>query len=145
MYSAEVRLKYFKQLSRERLTSAGSSKHAFEKILKVRTPGFVLSLHPFRFTLWYIYALRIAQYPILRNPFFFSLKHFGNFLLRHFGHWNVSIICLTVVLKLAITVLFSWPKMTSDRNDFIFFGHIKNVSVHDRKMTEKKTALRQAT
>ena len=81
-------------------------------------------------------ALLSIRYFAIR--FFFSLKHFGHFLLRHFGHWNVSVICLTVVLKLAITVLFSWPKMTSDRNDFIFFGHIKNVSVHDRKMTEKK-------
>jgi len=98
MYSAEVRLKYFKQLSRERLTSAGSSKHAFEKILKVRTPGFVLSLHPFRFTFWYIYALRIAQYPILRNPVFFFAETFRSFLvetfwtLKRFGHLSHSCI-----------------------------------------------------
>jgi len=48
--------------------------------------------------------------------FFLSLKHFIRFLLRHFGHWNISVICLAVVLKLAITVFFSlylqtfWPK-----------------------------------
>ena len=48
--------------------------------------------------------------------FFFSLKHVGHSLLRHFGLWNISVICVTVVLKLAITVFFSlyfltfWPK-----------------------------------
>jgi len=41
---------------------------------------------------------------------------FRSFLLRHFGHWNISVVCLTVVLKLTKTVLFClyfqmfWPK-----------------------------------
>jgi len=47
---------------------------------------------------------------------FFFAETFRSFLLRHFGHWNISVICLTVVLKLTITVFFSlyfetfWPK-----------------------------------
>jgi len=38
------------------------------------------------------------------------------FSLRHFGHWNISVICLRVILKLTVTVIFSpylqtfWPK-----------------------------------
>jgi len=39
--------------------------------------------------------------------FFFFAETFRSFLLRHFGHWNISVICLTVVLKLAVTVFFS--------------------------------------
>jgi len=38
---------------------------------------------------------------------FFSLKHFGHFQLRYFGHQDILVICLTVVLKLTIEVLFS--------------------------------------
>ena len=52
------------------------------------------------------------------------------------GHWNISVICLTVVQKLTITVVFSpyfqtlWPKWLR----LFFFGHFKNVSVaYDRK------------
>jgi len=37
----------------------------------------------------------------------FFAETFRSFLLRHFGHWNISVTCLTVVLKLAITVFFS--------------------------------------
>ena len=57
--------------------------------------------------------------PLFGNPWtwvFLSLKHFGHFLQRHFCHWNVSIIYLTVVSKLPITVFISlyfqtfWPK-----------------------------------
>ena len=38
---------------------------------------------------------------------FFCAKTFRSILLRRFGHWNISAICLTVVLKLATTVFFS--------------------------------------
>jgi len=37
---------------------------------------------------------------------FLSLKHFGHFLLRHFGHLNM-VSCLTAALKLDITAFFS--------------------------------------
>jgi len=49
-------------------------------------------------------------------PGCFFAETFRSFLLTHFGHWNISVICLTVVLKLTITVFFSlyfqtfWPK-----------------------------------
>jgi len=66
----------------------------------------------------------------------FSLKHFGHFLLRHFGHWYISVICLTVVLKLTITVFLAYIFKHWDRNDLIFFGHFKDVSVYDRKKTD---------
>jgi len=59
---------------------------------------------------------------------FFFADTFRSFLLRHFGHWNLSAICLTVVLKLAVAVCFSlyfqifWPKWLnffwSFQNDF---------------------------
>ena len=54
---------------------------------------------------------------------FFSLKHFGHFLLRHFGYWNISVICLTVVWKLAVAVFISLYFLTfspSHRNHLIF-------------------------
>jgi len=50
------------------------------------------------------------------HTLFFSLRHLGHFLQRHFGHWNVSVIFLTVVSKIAVTVFISlyfqsfWPK-----------------------------------
>jgi len=44
------------------------------------------------------------------------------FAKTFFGHWNISVICLTVVLKLTITVFFSLHFFRhSDRND-LFFG-----------------------
>jgi len=45
-----------------------------------------------------------------------SLTHFGHFLLIRFGHWNISVICLTVVSKVAVAVFINlyfqifWPK-----------------------------------
>jgi len=38
---------------------------------------------------------------------FFFAETFRSFLLRHFGHLNILVICLTVVSKLTITVFFS--------------------------------------
>jgi len=56
---------------------------------------------------------------------------------RHFGHfcWNILVICLTIVLKLAVTVFLVCISRHSDRNDLIFFSHFKIVSVYDRKKT----------
>jgi len=54
--------------------------------------------------------------PAIKTALFFLLRHFCDFLMWQFGHWNVSVICPTVVLKLAITAFFSlyfqtfWPK-----------------------------------
>ena len=64
---------------------------------------------------------------------FFSLRHFGHFLLRQFGHWDTAAICLAVVLnnssqQCSLAYIFRH----SDRNDLIFFGHIRNISVYDR-------------
>jgi len=53
---------------------------------------------------------------------------------------DILVICLTVVLKLAITVFFTLYFETFYRNDLIFFGHFKNVSVDGRK----KPAAQQA-
>ena len=52
---------------------------------------------------------------------FFCTETFRSFLLRHFGCWNISVICLTVVLKLTITVFLACTFWHSDRNDIIFF------------------------
>ena len=65
---------------------------------------------------------------------FWSLRHFVVFLLRHFGRWDISVICLILVSKLAITVFISlyfqtfWPKWP---NFFRSFGKTF------RSMTEK--------
>jgi len=62
---------------------------------------------------------------------------FRSFLLRKFGHWNISVICLTVILKLASTVFFSlcfqtfWPKWLT------FFRSFQN---HFGLWPKKKTA-----
>jgi len=46
--------------------------------------------------------------------------------------WNISVICLTVVLKLTTKVFFAYIFKHSDQNDSIYFGHFKNVSIYDR-------------
>jgi len=69
---------------------------------------------------------------------FFSLKHFGHF------SWDIfvtaafrSFALQLYVFKLAIEVFLAyilqtfWPKWLN------IFGHLKNVSVYDRKTTEK--------
>ena len=68
------------------------------------------------------------------------LKHFGRVFLIHFGHRNISVVCLAVVLKLTVTVFLAHTFKHSYRNDLHFFARFKNVSVYDLKMTEKKTA-----
>ena len=60
---------------------------------------------------------------------FFSLRHFGHCVLRHFCHWNISLICLTTVLKRAVKVFSNlyfqtfWPKWVNS------FGHCNNIVV----------------
>jgi len=54
-------------------------------------------------------------------------------MLRRFGHWNISAICLTVVLKLAITVFLACIFKHSDQNDLIF----SVISKTFQAMTEK--------
>jgi len=74
--------------------------------------------------------------PTPRWSCFFSLKHFVHFFLRHFDHWDIPVICLTVVLKLVLKVFISlyfqtfWPKWLN------FFGHFKKISVYDRKQNQ---------
>jgi len=69
---------------------------------------------------------------IAPHPVFFA-ETFRSFSLRHFGQWNISVICLAVVWKLVITVFLACVFRHSDRNHLIFFGHFKNVSVYDQK------------
>jgi len=52
------------------------------------------------------------------------------------------VVCLTVVLKLVIAVFLFCIFKQSDRNDLIFFGHFKNVSIYDR-MCEPSTLASQ--
>ena len=80
-----------------------------------------------------------------RSLFFFSLKHFGHFQPRHFGHWNISVICLTFVLKLAIKVFFTFSFKHSDRNGFTFFGHFKNVSVYEETWPKKQAGVTETS
>jgi len=74
----------------------------------------------------------------LRAVFF--AETFRHFLLRQIGHWNISVICLTVVVKLTVTVFISlcfqtfWPKW------LLFFGHFKIISVYDRKKKQLASA-----
>ena len=50
--------------------------------------------------------------------------------------WNISVICLTVVLKLTIKVFLAYIFKHSDQNDSIYFGHFKNVSVCDQNIKQ---------
>jgi len=90
------------------------------------------TLHDSSFSQWwweeaFIYSSWVKMHELLkswasegffpeRDTLFFFAETFRSFLLMHFGHWNISVICFTVVLKLAITVYFSlhfrtfWPK-----------------------------------
>jgi len=67
------------------------------------------------------------------GPGFFRCDISVIFLLGHFGHLDVSVICLTVVLKLAEAVFISlyfqtfWPKWVN------FSGYLENISDSDRK------------
>ena len=56
----------------------------------------------------------------------FMLRHFGHFLLKSFGQWNISVICLTLVLKLAITVFFSPYLQTFWANWLKYFQSFQN-------------------
>ena len=75
-------------------------------------------------------------------------------MLRHFCHWNISVICLTVVLNLAITVFFSlyfqtfWPKWLNffrsfqkrfglwpKKNSFLHASTVTRVDCCERKHT----------
>jgi len=64
------------------------------------------------------------------------------FLLRHFSHfcWDILVICLTVVSKLAITMFISlyfqtfWPKWLN------FFSHFKNILVSMIEKKQKKSS-----
>ena len=53
---------------------------------------------------------------LLHAGFVFRWEVSVVFLLTYFGHWDISVICLTAVLKLAVTVLINlyfqvfWPK-----------------------------------
>jgi len=56
-----------------------------------------------------------------------------------FFHWNILVIYLTVVLKLAAKVnLLAYIFKHSDWNGLIIFSRFKNVSVYDKKITENK-------
>jgi len=83
----------------------------------------------------YTWAHRnIAPIPSSFTTVFSSLKHFGHFLLRHLGHWSISVICLKVVLKLATKVFFQpifWNILTEMTK---FFSVISETFL---SMTEK--------
>jgi len=49
-----------------------------------------------------ITAMVSPNCPIPWHKLFLSLRDFGHLLLWHFGLWNISVICLTVVLQIAI-------------------------------------------
>jgi len=54
------------------------------------------------------------------------------FLLRHFGHRHIAVICLT---KLSITVFLAYILRHSDRNDLIFFRSFqKNFGLCPKKI-----------
>jgi len=62
---------------------------------------------------------------LLHAGFVFRWEVSVVFLLTYFGHWDISVICLTAVLKLAVTVLINlyfqvfWPK--KNRLHVMFF------------------------
>jgi len=55
-----------------------------------------------------------------------------------FFRWDISVICLIVVLKSPSQCSWAYIFRLSDWNYLIFFDHFKNISVYDPKTTEKK-------
>jgi len=49
--------------------------------------------------------------------------------------WDISVICLAVVLKLSYQCSLAYIFSHFDRNGLIFFSHFKKISVCDRKKT----------
>jgi len=58
---------------------------------------------------------------------FISLRPIGQLLLRHFGLWDMPVICLTVVSKFAVMVFISLYFQTFWPNWLNFFCHFKNI------------------
>ena len=100
------------------------SMDSFYKVSIVVLEFALSDLHVFFFTvltctrsigLIMTQSLLFTQTYVLSQSFFFA-ETFRLFLLGHFGHWNISVICFTILLKLTITVFFSlyfqrfWPK-----------------------------------
>ena len=68
------------------------------------------------------------------QPVFFFRDISVSFLLGHFGHWNILVICLTVVLKLAIALFISLNFQTLWPNSHIFFQSLqKHFSLWPKK------------
>ena len=65
-------------------------------------------------------------------PVFFHWDISGDFC------WDISLICLTAVLKLTVASSLACIFRHSGRNDLTLFSHFKTISVSDRQMTEKK-------
>ena len=61
------------------------------------------------------------------------------FLLRYFVHWNISVICLTVVLDSLQQRSLPYIFRHSDQNDLIFVDHFKNISAYDQKKQVSNT------
>ena len=59
------------------------------------------------------------------------------FLLRHFGHWNISVVCLTLVLKLAIAVFLAYVFKHSDRHDNFFRSFQKRFDLWPKNHRKK--------
>ena len=100
--------------------------------------SMLLSLIHHQHSLWKIVAWPLAQASEdrRRRPLvtcFFRWDISVMFLLRPFGHWDISVICLKVVSKFDVTVFISlyfqtfWPKLLN------FFGHFKHILTYDRK------------
>jgi len=65
------------------------------------------------------------------------MRYFDNLFPQHFGHWDILVICLTVVSKLteAMFISFNVQIFRPKWLDLIFFGYFENISVYDRKTT----------
>ena len=87
---------------------------------------------------------------LLVTSWLFSLRHSSHFLLSHFGHWNIPVICVTLVLKLTLKVSFSlyfqtfWPKwltfFQSFQSHFSLWSK-NNWNENRSQPTESKTSL----
>jgi len=101
--------------------------------------SFMLFFTPYK-TTWLTTIRSNSRYIACRSCFF-SLRHFGHFLLRQIGHWNISVICFTFIFKLAVTVFTSLYFQTFCPKWLIFFGHFENILVYDRKWPIKNSLL----
>jgi len=65
----------------------------------------------------------------------------GFFLLRHFGHRNISVICLTAAFKLTTAVFISFYFRHCDWNDLFIVSYQKDLGLWPKQTAYNTTKI----